>query len=181
MIQDVGAAYESAPWWKRAAFCAFARGDFRELLDRSTGELYLVRFWLSPPKHKADGQLASENSLLLHWIVRPDPGEEFHDHPWQFSSEVLSGGISESIAMDDPGRARPTWRTLHRPPNSRVVHSASTFHRVWAVDADTWTLVRTGRLRNSDWSFLLPGGEKVIWRDMPGVGTVAREVVTDAD
>lgn len=53
------------------------------------GELYLRRWYL-----KGRG---TDEQWFLHNIRLPDAGRELHDHPWDFTTKILSGGYTEHV------------------------------------------------------------------------------------
>lgn len=151
-------AWWSGAWWHRAAAEAVLLGRWQEIVDQRSRELYLARFWLSPP---LDGEASDRtvpeaaSSCLLHWIVRPDPNGAFHDHPWDFQSVVISGRYREERrdGIDDD---RSWFVDLHGPSRGLIVRAASDLHRIVEVLGDTWTLVTTGP-RVREWGFVSAG------------------------
>ncbi len=159
--------WRGGAWWERAALVAYEYGYCRAISDRNTGKPYLVRFWLHPPDYKANGQGISSNSLLLHLILAPDAGTELHNHPWEFTSRVLSGWLRliEAQSHDVAERIPVTLRR-----GQSYFLKTAWFHRIDDCAPSTWTLVQTGPLLNPDWQFLRDDGTLVLWSAMPGVG-----------
>lgn len=173
------------PWWVCAALEKLRCGHYFAITGRNDYDLYLMRLWLSAPQVLAsdDGgeRFDSGDSILLHWFARGDDDEALHDHPWDFSTEILAGGYTEHlptggwlanawlgkrlIAIDPHTLPGPDWqaRTVRRNAGERVVKQATDLHCVGAVDPGTWTLVRTGP-RVRDWGFHPPGRPWVPWR-----------------
>lgn len=94
--------------------------------------------------------------VYLHWIHTEDWDRHLHDHPWRFTSFVLSGGYCEKLAARPEGTVlglpENIWRTqgsIHRFPK----HGA---HTIIHVRPNTRTLVFVGRRRGS-WGFFVPG------------------------
>lgn len=71
-------------------------------------------------------------SVMLHWIVRPDPQPDMHDHPVSFASIVLRGGYDEATPA---GERRIRWLNLKR---------ATDQHRIVWAQLNTLTLVLAG-------------------------------------
>ena len=109
-------------------------------------------------------------SVLLHRIHQPDVDRDPHDHPWPFASLILSGSYRESVwdvregspraAVPDHVRERPRW-------SLRTVGLGQA-HMITRVDGVLWTLVLTGRRRES-WRFWTPAGP-VDWREYLAAG-----------
>jgi hypothetical protein len=100
-------------------------------------------------------------SVLLHRIHTPDLDRDPHDHPWWFTSLILSGSYEERI-WDDPDRLN--WvRTRRRPRFSLRAVRFTEAHRITAVDGLLWTLVLTGP-RRREFRFWTPAGP-VDWRE----------------
>jgi hypothetical protein len=76
-------------------------------------------------------------SMMLHWIPRPDPQPDLHDHPVSFLSIVLSGSYDEEIPGDDGSvrTVRIRWWNFKR---------ATDRHRIVAVRGGLLTLVIAG-------------------------------------
>lgn len=122
------------------------------------GELYLSRLnLLKTPWF----------SVKLHWIHRPDPDRDLHDHPWWFASLVLSGGYEEYESRDpanQPGQARDiNWFNYK---------NKTTAHRISKVKPNTITLILAGpKDREKDWGFYDADTLKFIhWKEYEGVG-----------
>lgn len=104
-------------------------------------------------------------TIRLHKILRSDAGRDFHDHPFKFTSRILSGGYIEHV----PGckcifRGGVFFAYGWATPcdtfsaGDVVKRNATAFHRLELLtDTPTWTLVFTsGYFR--EWGFLLPSG-----------------------
>jgi hypothetical protein len=88
-------------------------------------------------------------SIKLHWIHRPDPDRDLHDHPWWFVSLVLSGGYEEYESKDptsQPGKLKNiNWFNYK---------NKTTAHRISKIKPNTITLILAGRKdREKDWGF----------------------------
>lgn len=154
-------AGRDAKWYERAAVEAHARGHSRFISARNLDELYMLRFWLTPPVKSDDEGLESGGSVLLHHFIRADDDASLHDHPWDFDTTILVGGYREHLPpldWDAHYIAGPRWdeRIVPHVAGATVRHQAAELHCVGAVDPGTWTLVRTGP-RSRGWGFHPPG------------------------
>ncbi len=88
-------------------------------------------------------------STKLHWIHRPDPDRDLHDHPWPFVSIVLWGGYEEYESKNprsEPGKLRKIRWFNYK--NTR------TAHRISKVKPRTLTLIFSGpRSTKKEWGF----------------------------
>lgn len=154
-------------WWERAAAQAFDRGNHRVITARTATEVYLLRFWLTPPQAGPDQGLESANSVLLHYFVRGDDDQALHDHPWDFTTTILCGGYWECLPPHDWNNVNsgPAFdaRSEFRGPGMTVRREQHQLHSVGQVLPGTFTLVRTGE-RGRDWGFHPPGKPWVNWR-----------------
>lgn len=127
------------------------RKFFRRLtLFRSDGRVYLDRWgvglwWLG--------------SIYLHKMSAPDPGEDLHDHPWDFVTIPLVGGYQESRARvrndSARGRVRGFARAEIRRPFQPRVMRRDECHTITHLMAKTsWSLVITGPVKQ-DWGFFI--------------------------
>lgn len=90
--------------------------------------------------------------LYLHHIHQPDPDRHLHNHPYAAKSYILHGGYTEIV--QHPLSNSPQRRT-HVQGETNVL-AFNSFHRIVAVQPNTWTLVVCGRRRRR-WSFLENG------------------------
>lgn len=100
----------------------------------------------------------TRGALRLHNIVRSDADPDMHDHPFDFTSFLLTGGYTEEL----PGSAGTTSRVYH-PRFSIVRKRAEDLHRLDLTDGPVWTIVLTGP-RRRDWGFMTAAGW-VPWRE----------------
>jgi len=88
-------------------------------------------------------------SVKLHWILRPDPDRDLHDHPWPFVSFVLRGGYEEYESKDpknEPGKLRKV--------NWFNYKNTKTAHRISYAKPGTLTLIFSGaRSNQKEWGF----------------------------
>lgn len=73
-------------------------------------------------------------NMRLHHILRSDAERDMHDHPWDFTSHLLSGGYREFT----PDGVADYWApaVLHR--------KATDVHRIELLAGPMWTLIITG-------------------------------------
>ena len=118
------------------------------------GELYLSRLTLLRTPWF---------SVKLHWIHKPDPDRDLHDHPWSFTSFVLRGWYKELECRKPHMRGAafasgtaeqwedifPVTERLIRWFNHKDTRSA---HRITEVSPKLLTLVFTNT-RSKSWGF----------------------------
>jgi hypothetical protein len=91
--------------------------------------------------------------IYLHKLCGPDPRDTLHDHPWSFTSFVLSGGYIEFV----PG---PYYAQSRHVNHVNVKRFNKSYH--WIAELDrtpTWTLVFVGRRRRV-WGYLDRDGKR---------------------
>jgi hypothetical protein len=108
---------------------------------RLDGELYMERYYLSADRRRR-----------LHHIVASDPDRDLHDHPWDFTSVLLTGAYAETT---------PDGVVVHRSP-AIVWRRAEDPHRLDLLEGPMWTYVTTGPVRRR-WGFHTARGF-VPWR-----------------
>jgi hypothetical protein len=92
--------------------------------------------------------------VMLHHIHRADSDRWLHNHPWREAAfRVVGGGYTEERLVD--GQIVTT--TLRAGDVNRLTHD--TFHRVIAIEPNTWTVGVIGD-RMQDWGFLV--GDRVV-------------------
>lgn len=135
--------------------------DPDEVIMDGEGRPYLLRWHLTP---KGNGP-----AWYLHCMVRPDSVKDPHDHPWDFTTWVLSGGYDETVT-----RNFSTRRIRSRVRAGQFHHRAASYrHVITRVLPDTWTLVRAGD-RVTDWGFYEPAPGPEAWRFVPWREYVSR-------
>jgi hypothetical protein len=94
-------------------------------------------------------------TLRLHHILRSDDDRHLHDHPFDFTSFLLTGGYTETVPCDcGPGcpvQVRHWW-----PCFSIVRKKAEDLHCL-KLDRPVWTLVFAGPKRR-EWGFATEDG-----------------------
>jgi hypothetical protein len=121
-------------------------GRKRIIKDRSNDDDYLERYYL----FLKDRQTFPFN-IFLHKFLKSDD-EELHDHPWNFTTLILSGGYWEHT---------PEGRTWYGP-GSVIRKKATDFHRLEldsakSLGVTTWTLFIPGK-RYRQWGFQTKDG-----------------------
>lgn len=164
-------------WWHHEALDALDAGHYQAIYSRDQADLYLARFWLTPPNtSEEDGhQWDSADSMLLHYILRADDAPDLHCHPWGFRTTVLSGSYDEEVPSDAwmrqigrPAESSRRWpgpvsrHTIHHPTGSSHSLQCGDLHAIARVEHSTWTLVRTGARNPLGWGFH-PAGR--LWVD----------------
>ncbi len=106
--------------------------------------------------------------LRLHKIWKSDSGRDFHDHPFAYTSFILSGGYVEErpcarwgqgavwgrFACDQCGET-PTYVEQFKP-GSVVRREAYSLHRL-KLTKPAWTFVVTGPYKR-EWGFMTQTG-----------------------
>ena len=118
--------------------------------DFNIGPDYMHRWHILPRN-------ALQN-VYLHHLLRSDE-DVHHDHPWDNTSLVISGGFWEHIP-DKP----PIWRA----PGDVIHRQAEDFHWLELPSGGTSvSLFFTGPKRR-DWGFLCPDRGWVSWQEYTG-------------
>ena len=90
--------------------------------------------------------------IYLHHLLRSDYDRALHDHPWPFTTILLTGSYIEVHDQTTDGLEeavlRKRWSVLHRPAKWR--------HRL-VLSKPIWTLLFVGQ-RERKWGFWLPTG-----------------------
>lgn len=115
---------------------------FDELLDASGG-VYMRRYYMRKSRR---------GDLRYHEILKSDTDRDLHDHPWDFTSEILSGSYEE---------ATPSGNRVYAEGDT-ICREAASPHRLTIIDGPVWTRVATGPYVKT-WGFYTPDGW-VDWR-----------------
>jgi hypothetical protein len=91
-------------------------------------------------------------SCMLHWIQRPDPQPDLHDHPNAFLSIILRGWYVEEVPKSGSDNERITRRV-----SLWNFKRATDQHRIIALGKETLTLVFAGPVVRG-WGFHTPDG-----------------------
>ena len=106
------------------------------------------------------------SATLLHRFLRSDADDEFHDHPWDNRTTVISGGYFEVTPEG------------HRwlGPGSQVERKATDFHRVQIAPGIVPVTLFWHGPKVNEWGFRLPDGSKVPWREFTAGTGAYREL-----
>ena len=107
------------------------------------GTDYMRRYYLSHSRWE---------SVRLHNIIRSDPGDILHDHPWDYATALVQGSYTE---------VTPQGSVRYDAP-CVLLRKAESAHRL-IVDDAMWTFIVCGKVKRR-WGFWTPGGW-VHWRD----------------
>ena len=147
-------------WWEDAAHDAYEKGRYTLITERGSDEVYMARFWLTKPELTQMGHLKSSDSVLLHNILKPDDCEAMHDHPWDFKTNILSGGYREmvptswsySLTFGGPQLGPDETMSRAKIVGDEVKRYADDLHSIQSVQPNTWTLVTT-KSKSRTWGF----------------------------
>ena len=92
--------------------------------------------------------------LALHRFTEPDRGDP-HDHPWGFTSFIVSGGYVEEVFTLLPGGAW-TSALVRRVPGTAHHVPATHIHRIVELPAgECWTCIIAGSVERESrfWRF----------------------------
>lgn len=106
---------------------------------------YLLRWHIIPKNDRAN--------IFMHLQLASDPERPLHDHPWDNTSVIISGGYEEVV------RAAYSVRVHQRKPGDVVHRLAETAHRLILPEGTPYTLTifSTGPKRQ-EWGFYAKGG-----------------------
>jgi hypothetical protein len=91
-------------------------------------------------------QFGPDGAVRFHHILQSDPGEDLHDHPWDFVSLMLAGSYTEHT---------PAGVTVYTAP-CVITRKAEQLHRL-ELDQPVWTYIVTGKVRRR-WGFCTSHG-----------------------
>ncbi|MBC6988950.1 hypothetical protein [Hymenobacter sp. BT491] len=80
---------------------------------------------------------------VLHRFTEPDTGEP-HNHPWGFTSHVLSGGYVEEVYGLLPDGTVSMQEVERLPGTSHRVEAATVHRLVRLLGPECWTLIEAG-------------------------------------
>lgn len=83
----------------------------------------------------------------FHLISADDPGRDWHDHPFDYVTRLLSGAYIEHTPVG----------SFRYGPGDVLTRKAEQLHRLELEDGPVWTYFVTGRFRRS-WGFMTPSG-----------------------
>lgn len=111
-----------------------ARNPLYFIITNAVGDPFMVRYRLFRSR---------KLGIFVHHILRSDEDLELHDHPWRFTSFILSEGYVEVLPGDRARRMRAM---------DVVRHKATDAHRL-ILDRPAWTLVFVGPKERPLWGF----------------------------
>lgn len=127
-------------------------------------DTYMVRWVLIGSRTPAPNTpLLLQRCVYLHRFLRSDWDEALHDHPWNFTSLILSGGYWEHTPAPTPADPMATRRRWYGP--GRILKRPATWrHRIELPPGrDCWTLVYRGP-KTKSWGFFCRAGF-LNWRE----------------
>ena len=124
-------------------------GRYRVILDRSSHEPYLERYYLFLKDRKH-----FPFNIFLHKFLKGDP-DDVHDHPWPYATIILWGGYYEYIPYFNEMGEKVNELQKWRGPGHFRTCTAESYHRIELKPGVTcWTLFMPGKQRR-DWGFLV--------------------------
>jgi len=135
-----------------------ARGRKRIVMDRTSDEPYLERYYLFLKERES-----FPFNIFLHKFLKSDP-DDVHDHPWPYATLILKGGYYEWIPQFNNKGEKLSEVAVWRGPGSFRICGANSFHRIELdPDVTAWTLFMPGA-KQRDWGFLVKN-KWVQWED----------------
>jgi hypothetical protein len=126
-----------------------ARGRKRVVMDRTSDEPYLERYYLFLKERES-----FPFNVFLHKFLKSDP-DDVHDHPWPYATLILKGGYYEWIPQFDSQGNKFSEVAVWRGPGHFRICGANSFHRIELDPSVTaWTLFMPGA-KQRDWGFLV--------------------------
>jgi len=126
-----------------------ARGRKRVVMDRTSDEPYLERYYLFLKERDS-----FPFNVFLHKFLKSDP-DDVHDHPWPYATLILKGGYYEWIPQFNNKGQKISELQVWRGPGHFRVCGANSFHRIELdPDVTAWTLFMPGA-KQRDWGFLV--------------------------
>lgn len=139
---------------------------YTDIMRDDTNDIYLRRFFIYP-RNKDFGKNKGKGRIYLHKFYRGDEDPHLHDHPWPFTSFILTRGYWEETpwTYKDCPNGVNLWgyhtlreygeerKRIFYPRFSLLRRPATTKHRVILKDEKpVWTLVKTG-VKERSWGF----------------------------
>lgn len=174
-----GQDFKTIGWFEALLCLIFPYTDIER--DNEPGVIYLRR-WFLYPRDKDFGKNKGKGRLYLHKFYLGDSDDFLHDHPWRFSSLILTRGYWEETAYSAKDKALSWLRNEYEPllvynesaKELRIRKFYSRFsllkrpaewrHRVILKDTKpVWTIVKTG-VKERSWGFWIHG-KMCPWRN----------------
>lgn len=129
------------------------------IISDDHGEPYLYRWHVIPRN--------STCNVYAHIQVASDPARPLHDHPWDNTSVILSGGYFERMTMypNDPEWAKRAL--MHKRVRGDLVSRKATFaHRLLLPENIRYTMTLfTSGPKIQEWGFWVDG-KKLPWQEV---------------
>jgi len=126
-----------------------ARGRKRVVMDRTSDEPYLERYYLFLKERDS-----FPFNVFLHKFLKSDP-DDVHDHPWPYATLILKGGYYEWIPQFNNKGQKISELQVWRGPGHFRICGANSFHRIELdPNVTAWTLFMPGA-KQRDWGFLV--------------------------
>lgn len=117
----------------------------KKFVIEKDGEIYLKRRRIIQTPQFA---------LYYHRFYRPDMDRDLHDHPWNFSAFILTGGYTEQWKRN-PTQQIVNLRTWERWSYHKVLKTE--IHSITSIKPGTRTLLFVGK-RTREWGFWTEDG-----------------------
>lgn len=159
---------------------------YTDIKRKGTEDLYLRRFFVYP-RNKDFSKNVGKRRIYLHKFYRGDEDAHLHDHPWGFTSLILTQGYWEETTDVDALKSEggtdlcytigADWEKRTQKwfgPGSILRRPATWKHRV-VLDNTTpaWSIVRTG-VKERSWGFWIDG-EQCPYRQYDGALGICEE------
>ena len=96
-----------------------------------------------------------QKTIKINWWHLPDDDRPPHNHPWDFTSEILHGGYTEVRYTLDDGAEEWRSETLVHKAGEVFTVSRDEYHRVIAVEPGTVTRITCGQAATgNEWGYL---------------------------
>jgi hypothetical protein len=162
---------------------------YQDILRDGTQDLYLRRFFIYP-RNKDFSQNKGKRRVYLHKFYRGDEDLHLHDHPWPFTSFILTRGYWEETPWrpdllgwkkgdipTDGQNGEWRFKRFYRP-FSILKRPAVWQHRVILKDKKpVWTIVRTG-VKERSWGFII-NGKQCPWQRYDGRVGICNDTVEE--
>jgi len=135
---------------------------YTDIMRDDTNDIYLRR-WFIYPRHKEFKKL--EPRIYLHKFYRGDEDPHLHDHPWPFTSLILTQGYWEETFDEDGEKGTGEFPCYVTGPDGS--HRMQQFYKRFSIlrrpatwkhrvildnNKPVWTIVRTG-VKERSWGF----------------------------
>lgn len=130
---------------------------FHELLERRQASLQLGVEQMNDHFTKFHVHGLPVGAVFHRFTNADGPDADPHDHPWDFTSLIISGGYVEQVFRTDA--APGTANVVERKPGDVIHNKASTIHRITRLLTDEcWTLILPGPGKRKPGFYRFDGG-----------------------